>query len=423
VSGLTKTKTTGQTIKLETQNPLGYDDVADWVQESGTLTLKPTDVKSGVNVCVSFVVRNPAAAQSAPDITFKTEIVSYTESVISSSSTLLVEANVFTANVTQSTPFPCMSNVVTVTLTSVVPMYSFCTNLVTVTGLCGSTTDDSTALAITATGGVFTNDSFTGVWTRESGVLVIDLQSFILAAKSDLGGLNMVTLAVKLMNQECGQAECQTSAVAVLGSTGLASDDDETNWTSTVTLGTGASRPMFIEAAHLEVTLVQGGLHVCIASELHIFFRSNVPLQRRCVSNVTIYGLSWYEDPNNYEMTPNALIPSTNNPFAFDNSALWIPANRTLGPGLTMQIGEGVEANTDYKIKFPGTTAGLKSKLYTGDIAVGLAVPASTSCLNLTIVANVSFEEKSTNKAILTITSTSQQTVYPCAYTYICTHT
>jgi hypothetical protein len=426
VSGLIKTKTTGPFIRFETQTPSGiYSNDTDWNQASGMLTLKPNMiVRAGVDVCVSFIVRNPAKAQSAPALSITADILLHTASAISSGSTLLVEANVFTANVTQSTPFPCMSNVVTVTLTSVVPMYSFCTNLVTVTGLCGSTTDDSTALAITATGGVFTNDSFTGVWTRESGVLVIDLQSFILAAKSDLGGLNMVTLAVKLMNQECGQAGCQTSAVAVLGSTGLASDDDETNWTSTVTLGTGASRPMFIEAAHLEVTLVQGGLHVCIASELNIFFRSNVPLQRRCVSNVTIYGLSWYEDPNNYEMTPNALIPYTNNPFAFDNSALWIPANRTLGPGLTMKIGEGVEANTDYKIKFPGTTtAGLKSKLYTGDIAVGLAVPASTSCLNLTIVANVSFEEKSTNKAILTITSTSQQTVSLCAYAYIFTHT
>jgi len=297
-------------------------------------------------------------------------------------------------------------------------MYSFCTNLVTVTGLCGSTTDDSTALAIKATGGVFTNDNFTGVWSR-SGVLVVDLQSLILAAESNLGGLDRVTLEVELMNQECGQAGCQTSAVAVLGSTGNASDDDKTNWTSTVTLGMGASKPMFIEAALLEVTLVQGGPHVCVASELNIFFRSNVPL--RCVSNVTIYGLSWYEDPDFFEMTPEALIPSSNNPFA--DSAKWIPANETLGPGLTVQIGEGVQANTDYKIKFPGDSNGLRSKLYTGDIAVGLAVPASTSCLSLTIMANVSFAQQSTNKAILTITSTVQQTVYLCAYTYICTHT
>jgi len=398
---------------------VGYDNLTDWVQELGKLTLKPTDVKSGVNVCVSFFVRNPATAQSAPDITFTAEIVSYTESVISSGSTLLVEANVFIANVTQSNPAPCMSNILTVTLTTDVPMYSFCTNLVTVTGLCGSTTDDSTALAIKATGGVFTNDNFTGVWSKESGTLVVDLQSLILAAESNLGGLDRVTLEVELMNQECGQAGCQTSAVAVLGSTGNASDDDKTNWTSTVTLGMGASKPMFIEAALLEVTLVQGGPHVCVASELNIFFRSNVPL--RCVSNVTIYGLSWYEDPDFFEMTPEALIPSSNNPFA--DSAKWIPANETLGPGLTVQIGEGVQANTDYKIKFPGDSKGLRSKPYTGDIAVGLAVPASTSCLSLTIMANVSFAQQSTNKAILTITSTVQQTVYLCAYTYICTHT
>jgi hypothetical protein len=185
---------------------------------------------------------------------------------------------------------------------------------------------------------------------------------------------------------------------------------------------------MKIVQAQLTTTLVQGGTHVCVESELNIVFRSNVPLKSACLPNITLYGLSWFEDPDNFKLTPINLIPGAfnTNPFAFPLSARWIPASVSPfgSAALNLQIGDGIAADTNYKIKFLGKSSSvsaskLVSKLYTGVIDVGLNAPSVVQCVQFNTSANVSFAESSSQKSQLTITEASQSTCFPCDHNQI----
>ena len=90
---------------------------------------------------------------------------------------------------------------------------------------------------------------------------------------------NEITVEFDITNQECAQSQCSTS-LEVKGLTGLAVDKDETSWSvDTLNTGSGDYLPMYIKQAHLTATLVQGGQHVCLETELNIIFRANVPLK------------------------------------------------------------------------------------------------------------------------------------------------
>ena len=92
---------------------------------------------------------------------------------------------------------------------------------------------------------------------------------------------------------------CLSSSITVEGTSGLAADDDVQSWSVTAPqIETGDKFPMKIVQAQLTTTLVQGGTHVCLESELNIVFRSNVPLKTACLPNITLHGLSWFEDPD-----------------------------------------------------------------------------------------------------------------------------
>lgn len=197
---------------------------------------------------------------------------------------------------------------------------------------------------------------------------------------------------------------------------GLVSDGDQRSWNAVLVPVSSPDRyPMYIKQAELTVSVIQGGAHVCIFPELYLYFKSSVPIQRKCISNITILNLTWIEPPSSFELTPVALSPSSNNPFAFDKSALWIPEIKG-GPGITLQISDGVVRDSLYKIKFlsakDNAASGLATKAYTG--VINPAISHGATCLNAQINTNVSFGYESAKRATLSIVSTEQTTCSPC---------
>ena len=412
IEGLTGTKTSGPTISLTQAQASGskFVDSAQW-DSSGTLTLDPLEtdqILSTELVCFSIDVRNRAWGQNAPSISISADIMTHNEVAMDSGSgttaTLFVETPVFSAEVVQSTQYPCHDNTISLTLTSSVPMYGFCTQLITVEGLCGSTTS-SQSLAVVASGG--SNTNVNGTWQAD-GILTLDLQDVIDVDNSTTD----VGLVFNLKNAECPQDGCEATALAVKGSTGLATDGDQQPWDASVTPGTGDNKPMFIQQAQLDVVLVQGGSHACVESELKMTFRSNVPLKTECISNLTIYGLTWFVEPTDFEMTPVALTQSNNNPFASANSAMWVQEESTNGPGLTLKIGEGVQAGVDYTIKMSASDMVTKDTI--GTVAVGVALPSSVLCVDTVVSANISFDVNSAEKSKLRIFNVTQSSCTPC---------
>lgn len=396
--------------------------------------MKPSaDIDIAGDVCVSVTVRNPAWGQSAKDVKIDADIFSHTRQSLGT--TLDVFYPVYHAAIEQSSAFPCDTNTITIKVSATVPIYGYCTNIVTVTGLCGSTTPDSSSFSIAITSGVSQSNAL-GSWNGAAGTLQIDLQRVINTneVRTFVNTNDYMVFKVNVTNQKCPQAQCN-SGISVGGTSGLAADGDQNSWTvssSNLEIESGDKHPMKIVQAQLTTTLVQGGTHVCVESELNIVFRSNVPLKRACLPNITLYGLNWFEDPDNFMLTPINLIPGVTpgagntNPFAFPLSARWIRASVSPfgSAALSLQIGDGIAADTTYKIKFYGASSSvsaskLVSKRYTGVINVGLNAPSVVQCIQFNTFANVSFEESSAQKAQLIITEASQSTCFPCDHNQI----
>jgi hypothetical protein len=218
ISGLTGTKApTGSSLTVADNDLLqpttAFNTSATWSRAEGTLRLQVLkDINSGVTQCIYFTVRNPANGQAAPTISLVSEVFSpKPETGISPAAgcaqpkgcTLSVVNITLNASIEQSSPFPCSTNIITVSLLSSVPMRGYCNNLITVSGLCGASTADSTSLTVTASGG--SKSALSGAWTRSSGILVVNLQNII--ATNDTS--SNITMNFELTNQECAQTSCQ----------------------------------------------------------------------------------------------------------------------------------------------------------------------------------------------------------------------
>ena len=311
ISGLKGTKTTASQLPLTNQN--SFETPALWNQERGELTLKPSvDIQASVQQCVTILVRNPAWGQIQQQVKIHCDILSHDQQNLGV--TLGVSFPVYFAKIEQSSAFPCDVNTITVSLSSNVPIYGFCANKLTVTGLCGSTTPNSDQLPISMEGG---SESDVGSWNGADGHVEIDLQSFI-DENSFVVANDYITMRFDLTNQKCPQDGC-SSSISVTGMSGLEADEDAVEWSVTggnLQIGLNDKFPMKIVQAQLTTTLVQGGTHVCLESELNIVFRSNVPLKTACLPNITLFGMSWFDDPDFFRLTPINLIPGggLNNP-------------------------------------------------------------------------------------------------------------
>ena len=155
---------------------------------SGTLTLtvhSSLTMSAGTTYRFSFVVMNPGSAQASPTVNIEasgsatiassalTKPNSELFGVSNGTNPLEVVVPVFSAKgIGQSTPGSGETNTITVTLTANYNLDD--TSTVTISGLTGSQTLDSTSLAVTSTGGLL---GTTGAWTQSSGTLVLTAAS------------------------------------------------------------------------------------------------------------------------------------------------------------------------------------------------------------------------------------------------------
>jgi hypothetical protein len=158
-----------------------------WLQDTGKVVfdllkvLQHEQVSNISAVVFKFTVQNPRLPQNAASLTataslFYVEGVSWEPQVMTSScasdkAPFYVEAlNWDTVDIHSSSSDPCAENIVTVTLSSSIPLA--CTKCITLTGLTGSQTVDNNSISLTTHGSELQAQ---GAWTQDAGRLKVCL--------------------------------------------------------------------------------------------------------------------------------------------------------------------------------------------------------------------------------------------------------
>eukprot|EP00961_Rhodomonas_salina_P054389 730705-Rhodomonas_salina.1 len=155
---------------------------------------------------VSFNVTNPAQPQTAPALTVTGTGIPVTTASISSSDALTVAQFSFDIKeMSQSSPFPCDDNTITVTLTSTMPLLYSCAPQITLSNLIDTATVDVSDMTITFLSADMATLSYTGgSWTQSTGTLHINISDAMMQAGTDR--VRDISFTFDLMNPERGQA-------------------------------------------------------------------------------------------------------------------------------------------------------------------------------------------------------------------------
>jgi len=243
ITGLTGSQTanTASLAVKSTSSCLGATGL--WTQSTGPLVLAAASAgtTSGIACTVTFSLANPASAQSSPAVSVSATLANsmgvIAQAVMTKPGTALYgvalgldpltvvvpELNV--KSIQQSTPVPCATNTLTVTLAANMNIADGPT--VTIIGLTGSQTANTESLAVKSTP---TGLKTTGEWTQSTGQLVLTAAS---------GGITSGTayeVTFQLTNSCSAQSSPAVSVSATLAN-GMGFDcarhDDET-WPNTV---------------------------------------------------------------------------------------------------------------------------------------------------------------------------------------------
>jgi len=232
ISGLTNSGTADSgTLAIA-----GCGDVATsgkWTKSSGMLEFSPAQAwPAGTEYVCTFDLQSPSEIQEAATVTIKVD--SYSTGQITpviATSTFrnapgnkgpfkIIDATFETAKIGQTMPYPGVTdNVITVTLKSNKPIGSTnsVVSAITISGLTGSQTADSSTLAITSiTAGLANIIGTTGDWNKEKGELIISVVN-----NQQLAADTEYKLSFKLQNPEDKQ-ESPAVMVSVSGGSAIA---------------------------------------------------------------------------------------------------------------------------------------------------------------------------------------------------------
>jgi hypothetical protein len=206
--------------------------VISWNAELGTLVLAVLkDLESAVHT-ISFVVTNANCQSSGSNAAISVKTSRCGSPVIKDGtlgSVLSTVGRAFNmddvAHIGQSTPFPCAANTISVSLSITVSTFSACDNFLTLTGLTGSLTDDTSTLAMKFVSNVASptvDESLTGEWTKSTGTLIFKVPLDTEASVTYVTTFTLTNPAVHVncpsvtMSFQCDVSDTDTDSVTLL---------------------------------------------------------------------------------------------------------------------------------------------------------------------------------------------------------------
>ena len=293
-----------------------FSTTAQWSQ-NGTLVLNVVnDTIAGTQYIFSFNLQNPRCAQAPPSVSISSQPICFNSqpmcadmstplgtgfynSLPGDAQALLVKAPSFRLyNAWQKNPYPGAANQIHVELATNINLPSG--TKFTVTGLTGSTTNDSAQLSITfpdqdADSNALASDTTSvlpasGQWFRGNGTLIIPFQAETKANTT-------YRISIPLTNPVC----CQPGRNITLSTDLPCFAPVMANWKSSSALDSsvilfgeiGETQPLLVRCPLWKlVTVAPSSLNVCTNSVLSLTLQINVPVQVSDGIFLTVTGLT-----------------------------------------------------------------------------------------------------------------------------------
>ena len=310
---------------------LTVHSIASWSQASGKLVTRFTnDITVPEQFfTVVFNVRNPSLHQNAPGMTIKVTYqdsggenlptwsplaTTYLDGAAGGGSVAFLATNtaypgfvkdaVVTSSIGQSSPFPCDSNSITVTIASTVDLELTCVPSISISGLTGSFEPDSSTFTV---GVSVLSSSWTktdGSWQNLQGNLVFNVMDNSI---SPIAATSTIVVSFILKNPNTGQAPPPIWLQLRLKDSAHATADEhfsepnkqqgtdslDFNGKSACTKSAGDAFPLYVKTVGwLSGSTSQSTSWPCYTNTITVSFQVDAPLFLSCVNQLTLSGLT-----------------------------------------------------------------------------------------------------------------------------------
>jgi len=273
-------------------------DVTSWDQNPGTLVLSVlTNLNSVVHTIALAVINQACGRESTlATIAVATRRCGRSAARCGSLGTILgLVSRKFNAGVSirQSTPYPCATNTIEIVFSTDYPLFPACDSKITVSGLIGSLTSDTVALALHFSGGENSDTNVSGAWTRETGELIFIVPITTEAHRNYNVSLTLDNPTTKsepcptvTISHECDASDTNAQGIEII--TQLPAYQTLPNATIEDYM------PLCIRTPAICGSIVQSNPFVCSQTVVSVTLTAAVPLKTSCLENkaLTISGLT-----------------------------------------------------------------------------------------------------------------------------------
>jgi hypothetical protein len=311
-----------------------------------------------------------------------------------------------TSAVTQSSPYPCADNMITVKVDTSVPLMEDCVPKVTVSGLTGSCTADAPTASVTSStsGPRFAT---TGGWSKTAGQIIVAAvgehietasdpftRSFSIVVKNPAATqvAPQLTMTVTFNKALYGGPKNTLTSISSGMTSGMTSTftgaPSADTFTGPPTAPYAASAapsafeqyPMYIMPLRLRAFAAQSSPFPCDDNTISVWVQTNVPLLKSCAPKITVSGLAG---------TQTATVAT--------------------GFAVTMLAGDGINIKGDGAGSYTGAWTGGS----TGSMVLDLTLAAHATAQNLLTDAN------SVDVLLMTFTVKNPKLASNCVLTYV----
>ena len=210
--------------------------------------------------------------------------------------------------IAQSTPSPCVENTITVTISCTVDLLAGCMPLFSLTGVTGSTTEDTLLLSVEYSSGA-SAWSLSGSWSKDSGALGVSLFAQDSADDTSIAANTDIVLSFKIFNPSSSQLTAPTTSLSLTLDDRIPDTDGyqtsfhdaEIHTSSTMTRPTDSNLfAMYVREVAISSTSVQqSNTYPCSENIITVAFTVSAQVAFFCANTITISGLVGVnDDPN-----------------------------------------------------------------------------------------------------------------------------
>ena len=226
--------------------------------------------------------------------------------------------------IAQSTPSPCVENTITVTISCTVDLLAGCMPLFSLTGVTGSTTEDTLLLSVEYSSGA-SAWSLSGSWSKDSGALGVSLFAQDSADDTSIAANTDIVLSFKIFNPSSSQLTAPTTSLSLTLDDRIPDTDGyqtsfhdaEIHTSSTMTRPTDSNLvAMYVREVAISSTSVQqSNTYPCSENIITVAFTVSAQVAFFCANTITISGLVGVNDDQNVQLQQYSSV--------FSPSAVW----------------------------------------------------------------------------------------------------